>query len=537
MAERPFERATDGAASRTGAVLPALRWPALTGAQRTALVCLGALAAIFAVYVPVLGNYFYNDDFVPLADITSRTTPGYVKDLFLMRDLTPNWRFLTGLYYLGAYRAFGLHAMPYFAIAIAVHLGTAALIFRLARRALESDWAAFVAAAFFGLAAGPVPAVGQVTAFNNVLAAFFLMLAIVLLHEGLARRAQPGAWLAWPSLAFAAAIASNESAMVVAPVFALVAIWKLALRDRWWAQPRAWAPVVIVSLPFAALGATALAGFEACGCTEASSGVASWGQHVIGNYWILLGRLLWPIGLGDPGEPGHAAVAAGVIAAVVALALAVRGPAIARVASVFLFLALLPNAMITFALAERYTYLTSVPFAILAGVLAHELARYARRAGPALPYAVAAIACAAIALNGWQTWVQNGRQAQAEDNWRALVGALRDAYPSVPPRTTVYVRGGPLTDPLAQCAVFPSLGHVLWGNERLLFTETTESLAAYLVRPGSRVYVGDYAGGRIVTAPAPVATEADLQRAGVVLLPRIPPDATGNLCTGKQTAR
>jgi len=531
MADRLLEPGADAAMARSRLALPALRAPALTRAQRPALVCLAALAAIFVVYAPVLGNYFFNDDFVPLADIASRTTAAYIKDLFLMRDLTPNWRFLTGLYYLAAYRTFGFHAFPYFLVAVLVHLATAGLIFRLVRRALDSDWPAFVAAAFFGLAAGPVPTVGQVTAFNNVLAAFFVMLAIVLLYEGLDRRARPGVWLTLPALAFAAAIAANESAMNVAPVFGLVAIWKLPQPERWRSQPRAWLVIAITSLPFAVLGVTALAGFEACHCTEASkSGVSSLGSHMNGSYWMLLGRLLYPIGMEPPGQPNHAHLAAGIAVAFVAVALLLRGPALARVASIFLFLALLPNTMITFALAERYTYVASVPFAILAGVLFHELARYGRRVAPALPYGIAVVACGAIALNGWQAWTQNHRQAQAEGNWRSLVTALQGAYPSVPAASVVYVRGGPLTDPLQQCAVMPSLGHVLWGNDRLLFTLPAGELQSYLVRPGYRVYVGDYVDGRIVAAPAPVATAADLQRTGVKLLPHVSPEAEGNLC-------
>jgi hypothetical protein len=528
MADRAFGPDADGPARKT---LLSLRGIAMTRAQRTALVLVAVLVAVIAAYAPVLGNYFFNDDFVPLADITSRTTPGYIRDLFLMRDLTPNWRFLTGLYYLGAYRAFELNAFPYFLVAVLVHLATAGLIFWFVRRALGSDWPAFVAAAFFGLAAGPVPTVAQVTAFNNVLATFFLMLAIVLLYEGLAWRTNPAVWLLASAAAFAAAIASNESAMIVAPVFGLIVLWKLPRPDRWLRQPRAWLGVTIASLPFALLGAIALAAFEACHCTEASkSGVSSFGSHMAGSYWVLLGRLLYPIGMEPPGEPGRTHMAAGIAVAVVGVGLVVRGPALGRIAAAFLFLALLPNSMITFALAERYAYVASAPFAIVVSVLFFEAARFGRRLTPALPVALAALACGVIALNGWQTWTQNQRQARAEDNWRALVTALQDAYPSVPPETTVYVRGGPVTDPLAQCAVMPSLAHVLWGNDRLLFTLARSDLQSYLIRPGYTVYVGDYVDGRIVPAPATVATTADLQRKDVKLLPMLSPKSTGNIC-------
>ena len=132
---------------------------ALGRAQRTALAFVAAAVAVFAVQAPVLDHYFFGDDFVPLADIASRSTPGYIKDLFLLRDETPNWRFLTGLFYLGAYKAFGLNAFPYLLAGVLVHIGTAGLIFWLVRRATGGDWPAFLAASFFVFGAKQRPAI------------------------------------------------------------------------------------------------------------------------------------------------------------------------------------------------------------------------------------------------------------------------------------------------------------------------------------------------------------------------------------------
>jgi len=518
MAEQLIERSSG---VRAGArSWPSLRSFSLSRAQRSALAFAAAAAAIIAVHLPVLDHYFFNDDFVPLADIATRSTPGYVQDLLLLRDLMPNWRFLTGLYYLGAYRAFGLDAMPYFLISVLVHTATAGLVFWLVRRALESDWAGFLASAFFGLAAAPVPTVGQVTAFNNVLAAFFVMLAIVALYEGCERYRRPGVWLAAPALAFAAAIAVNESAMAVAPVFGLVALWKLPQTDRWWREPRARLGVAIASLPFAALGAAALAGFGSCGCTE--TGLYVRGDHIITNIWLYLGRLLYPVGLEFPGHVGTAHVAAGSAVLAVMVVALVRGPALARFCVVFLVLAIAPQLPIKLWAAARYTYLASVPFSILAAIVFVEAGRYGRRLTPALPAALAFVALGALSLNGWQTWSQNRQQAEASDGWRTLVTALRETYPEVPAGSVVYVHGGPLTNELMQCAVMPSLGHALWGDS-LLFTVPEGELQTFTVRPGYRVYVGDFSGGRIVPAPASSAPSA-------TLLPDVPPDATGNLC-------
>jgi hypothetical protein len=522
------DRAIDHAAGRSGAghrlfALPAI---ALTSAQRTALALFATLAVVFALQAPVLGHYFFNDDFVPLADITTRSTSGYVKDLFLLRDLTPNWRFLTGLSYLVEYRAFHLHPLPYLLVNVLFHTATAGLVFWLVRRATTNDWPAMLAAGLFGLSASTVPTVGQITALNNVLAGFFVMLAAVLLFEALDREKPSAVLYAAAVAAFATAIASNESASVTAPVLELIVLWKAPRGEAWWRLPREWARVALFAAPFAILGTAALIGFGTCGCTEAELYSR---DHIVANVWLYFGRLLYPIGLEFPGHVGTAHMVAGLtVAGLAALAL-VRGPALARIATVFLFLAVAPYLPIDIWAAERYTYLASIPFAILGAFFFVALGRYATRIHPALTSVVALLALAAIGLNGWQTLAQNADQADASDRWRQLVTAVHRAYPNVPPESTVYVRGGPVVDELAQCSVMPAIGEVLWGDAKL-FTLPKQQLANYRARPGYSVYVGDFVGGRIVPQPVLVATDAELQSKDIFLLPHISPDATGNVC-------
>lgn len=524
MADRAIEHhAGLPDAERRPFALPTL---ALTSAQRTALALIATIAAVFAVQAPVLSHYFFNDDFVPLADIATRSTSRYVKDLFLLRDLTPNWRFLTGLFYLVEYRAFHLHALPYLLVTVLFHTATAALIFWLVRRATKNDWPAILAAGFFGVSAATVPTVGQITALNNVLAGFFVTLAIVLLFEALDRE-RPSALLYVASVAaFAASIASNESASVTAPVLGLIALWKAPRAAAWWRQTSEWMRVALYAAPFAALGSAALIGFGTCGCTEAELYSR---DNIIDNVWLYFGRLLYPIGLEFPGHAGTAHLVTGLIVAGLAVLALVRGPALARIAALFLFLAVAPYLPIDIWAAQRYTYLASIPFAILAAFFFLEVGRYATRMSPALTAVVALLALAAIALNGWQTLAQNAEQADASDRWRQLVTAVDAAYPNVPPKSTVYVRGGPVVDELAQCSVMPAIGEVLWGGAKL-FTLPKQQLANYRARPGYHVYVGDFAGGRIVPQPVAVATAAELQSTDIFLLPHISPDATGNVC-------
>ena len=56
----------------------------------------------------------------------------------------------------------------------------------------------------------------------------------------------------------------------------------------------------------------AVAALGACRCTEAPN-VLSAGEHVVGNFWIYLGRLLYPVGLEFPGRVGSAHLVAGIV--------------------------------------------------------------------------------------------------------------------------------------------------------------------------------------------------------------------------------
>jgi hypothetical protein len=507
------------------------RWPrprALDGALAhvswTVVALVAALAAVIAVQAPVLGHYFFGDDFVPLADIASRSTGGYLKDLFLLRDDTPNWRFLTGVVYLVLYRSFGLDALPFLVTNVVLHAATAGLVFWFVYRALGSAWPAFLAAAFFGATSAHVPTVGQVTALNNVLGAFFVMLALVLLIEGLDRRSMY-AWLAASILSFAAAIASNESAAAVAPVFALVLLWRGGAS---WRERRSWARPLVLALPFVALGGVALVGFGACGCTEGAD-VYVWDERVLTNVWLYLGRLLYPVEIGAPNEISKAQLVAGSATLVVAYAAVVRGPALARIAVVFLALALapyLPNGLWS---AARYTYLASIPFSILGALLFREAGRYAGRLAPAAAVSIALVAVGVLGLYAWQSWSQNEAFDAESERWEQLVAGVRDAYPELPAGATVYVRGGPVTGYLFQCTALPAAGQAVWGDVNL-FTFLGGDLDGYRIRAGYDVRVLDARNGAFVPATVEQLATGERAPAGVLLLPHVAPNATGNLC-------
>lgn len=463
----------------------AAAWPAI------ALAALGA--AILFVHVPVLrSHYFIGDDFVPLADIASRSAPAYIRDLFLLNDTTPNWRFLSGLAYLGLYRVFGLHAFPFFLASLLVHIATAGLIYRLVRRATNAAGTGLLAAAFFALTSAHAHTVGLVTAFNNILAAFLVMLSLVLLYEGLERRKRW--WLIAAPIAFFGAVAANESAAVLAPVPVLFVLWRSAAG---WRQPTEWPRLALLTAPFVLIAASTLIALGACGCTEATrGGVSSWGWHANGNAWIYLGRLLYPVGLETPGDVGTAHLVAGITLLVLLIIALVHGPALARIAVAFLVLALVPYLPIHFAMAPRYVYMAAVPFSMLAALYFAELARYGSRLTPVAPAALLVIALGVIALYSWQTWEQDDSLEHTADQWRTLVYSLNRSD-DIPAGARVYVRGGPVFQLSNQFVVLPAVGELRWPDVELF--EELEGTTTFCAREGAPTYVLDYDRGRYDT--------------------------------------
>jgi len=173
-----------------------------------------------------------------------------------------------------------------------------------------------------------------------------------------------------------------------------------------------------------------------------------------------------------------------------------HGPALARIAVVFLALALLPYLPIHFALAPRYVYMAAVPFSILAALVFAEIARYGRRLTPAAPTTLAVVALGVLALYSWQTWEQNRVLQQPSDAWRALVTSL-DRSDDVPANSRVYLRGGPITDPGFEFVVLPAVGELRWPNvETFAVIEGTTTLCT---RAGAPTYVLDYNRGRYDT--------------------------------------
>lgn len=155
-----------GASTITAAVPPGPPCaPPATGAARYVVLVPVALAAL--ANAPVLGSYFFMDDFL---------------HLYRAANDQPLWPFLLQMYgghllmtrnavLALTYHVFGADPLPFFAIVLATHLVNVALVYRAARLLAGSWRLAVVAAVLWGTAPVQLGTLGWYSVYGQVLAA------------------------------------------------------------------------------------------------------------------------------------------------------------------------------------------------------------------------------------------------------------------------------------------------------------------------------------------------------------------------------
>ena len=78
------------------------------------------IALVIGIHVRTLNAYFFGDDFLVLGDVNAQPFHEYMRDVFLLRDLTPNWRPLTMAIYYGEFQLFGLEPMGWRIVNVAL---------------------------------------------------------------------------------------------------------------------------------------------------------------------------------------------------------------------------------------------------------------------------------------------------------------------------------------------------------------------------------------------------------------------------------
>ncbi len=450
-----------------------------------------ALMATLALQFTTLNHYFYFDDYVPFAEIVTQSRWEYISNLVTSTDLTPNWRPLPGLLFLANYEIAGMDPLPARIVMVAMHVGTAAMLYYVVQRTTRQAWAACVAALVFGLNPAYVGALSQVTTATQIMAGFFLVATLIAVIECALSddRRRSLMWLGASAVLYILAIASHEGMAIMFPAYGLAFLtFDANSRGRLRRSALRIAPLALVAF------ATAIS-FTACGCNE---GTDVWGtSYVAEQTLIYLGRLLYPVGLELPNDVGLAHAVAAPVLIVVMAVVSFGGPKVGRVGALWVVLAVAPHVFIEYFTASRYLYLATPGYAL---VFAAAAMMVVERLPTAVDRrAVAAVGGAAVVLlAGWyayQTYEQDEHFRDASTAWRGYHDDVTALWPDVPPDTRVITIGGPFQKYEYQLYILPAFAETTWGPTRILQDYEPGSLPAQLALTSDSPYVAVYQDG------------------------------------------
>ena len=422
---------------------------------------LAALAITFAVHAPTLRYYFDGDDFVVLGSVQHLGNQRFLLDTLRMQDIVPNWRPLTGAIYMVEWNLFGLNAMAWRTVNLAVHLASMAVLYALVLRVTKRPAIGALAAIIFGVSGAHFDTVTYVTALPHVLATFFTLAALLAIVT-YTRDGERNSWAYWSSFGlFALAFLSNEGAFVYAPVIVLA--YALFAR-RWHSAPLR---LILHAAPFAALSVGWLIFYQTADLPQLKFDGFYWGPHVVDNYAVYLSFIAYPA-KAVPLEPDTLRWVIALAFVGLAAVLVAAGSNIMRVCVLGVGVALLPFVPVEIWTASRYTYGAVAFFAPVAAICAYWLFDRVRNTHtyvrvPATIVALLFVAAVA-GLYSWQTFSRDRMSGQRTDRWQLLVNELRRNYDAVPPGTTIYIVDGPWTNPMEQYTWVPSVARAVYGD-------------------------------------------------------------------------
>jgi hypothetical protein len=319
--------------------------------------------------------------------------------------------------------AFGNHAWAWHLATIFIHLAVTFFVYLLAARLLQEKWSAALAALIFGLHPVHIESVAWVSGSTDALLAILLIASFLCYLK--ARSQAEKVWF-FPSLILYAIALLVKEAAIVQPALIFAYEWIYgrpstatspagtrlqSIRRALWAAT----PYILLVGPYLLVRVFALRGFSH---TETplpiSTLIFTWPSLL----WFWLKHLVWPTGLStfydlpavtSPGFQSFALPALGVVAAAsMVLWWAKRSREIAFAAT-WLVLPLIPFLDLRLFVQsdfahDRYLYLSSVGFAIIAACALRHLSRAKVMRLPAVPVA----ACVGLAvLLGYSTESQS----------------------------------------------------------------------------------------------------------------------------------
>jgi hypothetical protein len=373
------------------AVLPvqtaATRMTQGTGVVRRRVLTTAALVAIAVVtYHRAFSAYYLDDDFQWLVGTMSFTA----SRLFAIGHMSHFYRPVIEIYFAVATPLFGGSPVLFHGANIALHLGTALVLFALAERISGSALYAGSASLFFVVQPAGVEAVAWVGALAETIGALFGCLTVLWFLRW--RDSARGRWRRLSCAAFVLALLTHESSVVFLTVIVL-ADWAFVSgrRDaggRLWPRAAGW---VRAYAPFLAIVAAYLAVDLYINSQNylVREGHFALGWHVVRN----AGDYLVALAVGRHEALNYALVA------VTVGALLLRGTRRVRFAAAWMLLALAPFVPFTWGTTSRYMYQPAIGFSLLLGeAVVFVDCLLARRVRAGVRAALVGVVVAAVAL-------------------------------------------------------------------------------------------------------------------------------------------
>ena len=365
-----------------------------------------AAALAFLAFLPALGAQFVNwDDEVSFLRNPDYRGLGSAQIRWMLTTtLLGHWSPLTWMTWSVNHVLGGLDPWGYHLGNLLLHAATVALLCLVARRLLAAGFGlpparpaiaagAFVAALVFGLHPLRAESVAWVSERRDVLCGLFYLLAVQAYLRGVAGGARvERRWWALSVGAFAAALLSKAIAVTLPLTLLLMDVYPLRRRAL------GWPALVAEKLPYALLAAGAAA--LAVVARQEGGNITAYEQYGVGarialagyTFWFYPWKLVWPAGLSPMYElpprigPGQwrflGPLIAVAIVTTVLVALRRRWPAgLAVWLSSAIVLAPISGLVHSGSqlAADRYSYLSGLGFAVLAGAAVPWIARRVRR--------------------------------------------------------------------------------------------------------------------------------------------------------------
>ncbi|HJR02907.1 MAG TPA: tetratricopeptide repeat protein [Methylomirabilota bacterium] len=406
------------------------------------------------VFLPALRGEFLNwDDSVNFVANPSYRGLGWPQIRWMLTaTLMGHYIPLTWLSFGLDYALGGMNPWGYHLTSLILHAANATLVYLIARRLLAAAWGGgsqdghatgpvVVAAAFGALvwAVHPlrVESVAWITERRDVLCGLFFLLAVLAYLKGLERGGDPRpAWRALSLAAFAAALLSKAAAMPLPAVLLLLDLYPLRRRGAGWRR------LIVEKAPYAALAAvTAVVALIAlprgAGVTSYQSyGVVARIGMVAYSFVFYPMKFVLPIRLSPMYElPARVDLAswpflpALVVVAGVTTALVLARPRWPGGLAAWTYSALmvLPISGVVHAgsqlVNDRYSYLSGVGFAVLAGAGVLGVLRLRERGRATMTTVAALVGGAALIVLalGLAAWTQTQVWRDSETLWRWAV--------------------------------------------------------------------------------------------------------------------